>query len=194
MPKRFWSLRLGLPPGLSNLCGQRKSDTPTFVNLVCVPHYEIRFIGYVGTDDLYLSRSHTARNLTLLKIMSDTSFNFFDDFLIRLLSDPFVSHLFFVSLLYHTREWLSSVIWDIFELSTYFVISFVCCVQFIQFPPRRNVHQKSTFEQFNKWLCAKCKSVRCTPSYRQAFLLIKFTTYPPFVRNVKNTNFYHIFL
>ncbi len=41
-----------------------------------MPHYEIRLIGYVGTDDLYLSRSFTARSLTLLKIMSDTSFRF----------------------------------------------------------------------------------------------------------------------
>ncbi len=185
-------MRSGLPPGLSNLCGQRKSDTPTFVNLVCVPHYEIRFIGYVGTDDLYLSRSHTARSLTLLKIMSDTSFNFFDDFLIRLLSDPFISHLFFVSLLYHTREWLSSVIWDIFELSAYFVIYFVCCVQFIQFLPSENVHQKSTFEQFNSLLCAKCKSCDIFYLTEKCFSSSR-SQQPPFLFRVIKTQIFIIF-
>ena len=69
----FELLRKGSSVWSCDRYGQRKSDTPTFVNLVCVPHHEIRLIGYVGTDDLYLSRSFTARNLTLLKIMSDTS-------------------------------------------------------------------------------------------------------------------------
>jgi hypothetical protein len=81
----------GLPLGFLKLYGQRKSDTPTFVNLVCVPRYEIRFIGYVGTDDLNLSRLSTARSLTLLKIMSDTSFNFLVVFWTRPCPVPFKS-------------------------------------------------------------------------------------------------------